>query len=80
MITRRDPRSLPQEVEAVPVSAEILNNTCCQLESRTEPSVLEEDVRVAQTRGVQVLPLPLLREDAVDALDQADLLEVRIFR
>src|SRR2546422_10704029 len=76
MITERGGRrSLPKQVEAVPVSAEVLDDARRELEPGPELPVLEEDVRVPQTRGVEVLSLALLREDAVHALDQADLFE-----
>src|SRR5919198_2506156 len=68
-------RLLLHQVEAVPIAAEVLDLSGGQLESRAELAVLEEDVRIAQAGGVQVLPLPLLSEDALDALDQPDLLE-----
>src|SRR5256885_15284888 len=58
-----------------PVAAEVLDLARRQLEPGAELAVLEEDVCVPQARGVEVLPLPLLGEDALDALDESDLLE-----
>src|SRR5467141_227183 len=73
----RDSRgdSLLHQVESVPVPAEILHLARGQLESGAEFAVLEEDVRVPKAGCVEVLPLPLLGEDALDALDQADFFE-----
>src|SRR6266540_1271369 len=68
-------RLLLQHVEAVPVAAEILDLTGRELEPRAKLAVLEEDVCVAQARGVQVLPLALLRQDSLDALDEPDLFQ-----
>src|SRR5437879_9377789 len=67
--------SLFHQVESVPISAEILHLARGQLESGAELAVLEEDVRIPQAGRVEVLPLPLLGEDALDALDQADLFQ-----
>src|SRR5206468_11151231 len=46
-----------------------------QLEAGAEIAVLEEDVCVPEARCVEVLPLPLLGQDAFDALDESDLFE-----
>src|SRR5712691_13135368 len=67
--------SLLHQVEAVPVAPEVLDLTRGQLEAGAELAVLEEDVRVPEAGCVEVLPLPLLREDALDALDESDLFE-----
>src|SRR5206468_10396312 len=67
--------SLLHQVETVPVSPEVLDLARRQLEAGAELAVLEEDVRVPEAGGVEVLPLPLLGEDALDALDESDLLE-----
>src|SRR5256885_16402484 len=67
--------SLLHQVEAVPVAPEVLDLARRQLEAGAELAVLEEDVRVPEAGGVEVLPLPLLGEDALDALDESDLLE-----
>src|SRR3989441_9091448 len=67
--------SLLHQVEAVPVAPEVLDLARGQLEAGAELAVLEEDVRVPQAGCVEVLPLPLLGEDALDALDESDLLE-----
>src|SRR5947199_8137833 len=67
--------SLLHQVQAVPVAAEVLDLARRQLEAGAELAVLEEDVRVPEAGGVEVLPLPLLGEDALDALDESDLLE-----
>src|SRR6266568_3949222 len=61
-------RLLLEHVEAVPVTAEILDLTGRELEPRAELAVLEEDVCVAKARGVEVLPLAFLRQDSLDAL------------
>src|SRR2546426_9518075 len=66
---------LPQEVESVPLPAEVLDHAGRELEPCPELAVLEEYVRVPQAGCVEVLALSLLREDPVDALDKADLLE-----
>src|SRR5438445_8742263 len=71
-IAIRGPGSLLHQVESVPISAEILHLARGQLESGAELAVLEEDVRIPEAGRVEVFPLPLLREDALDALDQAD--------
>ena len=68
-------RSLLHQIESVPVPAEILHLARGQLESGAELAVLEEDVRIAEAGCVEVLPLPLLGEDALHALDEADLFE-----
>src|SRR2546422_3335199 len=77
MITRRGQErgSLSEQVEAVPVPAEVLDDARRELEPSAELPVLEEDVRVSEAGCVEVLALPFLGEDAIDALDQADLLE-----
>ena len=62
-----------EQVEAVPIPAEVLHLARGELEPRAELPVFEEDVRVPKARGVKVLPLALLRQDPLDALDQADL-------
>src|SRR2546428_5481907 len=67
--------SLLHQVEAVPVAPEVLDLARRQLEPGAELAVLEEDVRVPEAGCVEVLPLPLLGEDALDALDESDLLE-----
>src|SRR5437667_11998372 len=67
--------SLFHQVETVPVSPEVLDLTRSQLEAGAELAVLEEDVCVPEARCVEVLPLPLLGQDAFDALDESDLLE-----
>src|SRR5438105_10110583 len=67
--------SLLHQVESVPISAEILHLARGQLESGAELAVLEEDVRIPEAGRVEVLPLPLLGENALDALDQADLFQ-----
>src|SRR5438128_11743443 len=67
--------SLLHQVEAVPVAPEVLDLARRQLEAGAELAVLEEDVRVPEAGCVEVLPLPLLGEDALDALDESDLLE-----
>src|SRR5436309_13218978 len=67
--------SLFHQVETVPVSPEVLDLTRRQLEAGAELAVLEEDVCVPEAGRVEVLPLPLLGQDAFDALDQPDLLE-----
>src|SRR6266571_5913331 len=67
--------SLLHQVEAVPVAAEVLDLARRQLEAGAQLAVLEEDVRVPQAGGVEVLPLALLGEDALDALDESDLFE-----
>src|SRR5438093_4256910 len=67
--------SLLHQVEAVPVAPEVLDLTRGQLEAGAELAVLEEDVCVPEAGCVEVLPLPLLGEDALDALDEPDLLE-----
>src|SRR2546425_1154329 len=46
-----------------------------ELEPGAELAVLEEHVCVPEAGCVEVLPLPLLGEDALDALDESDLLE-----
>src|SRR3990172_12819462 len=66
---------LTEESEPVPVPAEIPHGARGELESRPELPVLEEDVSVAKARRVEVLPLALLGENSVDALDQASLFE-----
>src|SRR5207253_10426577 len=66
---------LLHQVEPVPISAEVLHLARGQLEPGTQLPVLEEYVRVSQARGVQILPLPLLGEDPLDALDEADLFQ-----
>src|SRR2546428_6754384 len=63
------------ESEAIPVSAEVLDLALGEVEPGAELAVLEEDVRVPEAGCVEVLPLPLLGEDALDALDEPDLLE-----
>src|SRR2546428_13875242 len=67
--------SLLHQVEAVPVAAEVLDLARRQLEAGAELAVLEEDVRVPEAGCVEGLPLALLGEDALDALDESDLLE-----
>src|SRR3989442_782368 len=67
--------SLLHQVEAVPVAPEVLDLARRQLEAGAELAVLEEDVRVPEAGCVEVLPLPLLGEDSLDALDESDLLE-----
>src|SRR3989449_7155399 len=67
--------SLLHQVEAVPVAPEVLDLARRELEAGAELAVLEEDVRVPEAGGVEVLPLPLLGEDALHALDESDLLE-----
>src|SRR5438445_11648402 len=67
--------SLLHQIEAVPVCAEVLDLSRGALEPGAELAVLEEDVCVPEAGGVEVLPLPLLGEDALDALDEPDLLE-----
>src|SRR3989442_6738532 len=67
--------SLLHQVESVPISAEILHLARGQLESGAELAVLEEDVRIPEAGRVEVLPLSLLGEDALDALDQPDLFQ-----
>src|SRR2546427_9698630 len=67
--------SLLHQVEPVPVAPEVLDLARRQLEAGAELAVLEEDVRVPEAGCVEVLPLPLLGEDALDALDESDLLE-----
>src|SRR5438876_9325445 len=67
--------SLFHQVETVPVSPEVLDLTRRQLEAGAELAVLEEDVCVPEAGRVEVLPLPLLGQDAFDALDEPDLLE-----
>src|SRR5437667_12857655 len=66
---------LLHQVEPVPISAEVLHLARGQLEPGTQLPVLEEYVRVSQARGIQILPLPLLGEDPLDALDEADLFQ-----
>src|SRR5438445_11261910 len=66
--------SLLHQVEAVPVAPEVLDLARRQLEAGAELAVLEEDVRVPEAGCVEVLPLPLLGEDALDALDESELL------
>src|SRR6266508_129871 len=68
-------RLLLQHVESVPVAAEVLDLAGRELEPRAKLAVLEEDVRVAKARGVQILPLALLGEDSLDALDEPDLFQ-----
>src|SRR5437870_13834407 len=67
--------SLLHQVEAVPIAPEVLDLARGQLEAGAELAVLEEDVCVPETRCVEVLPLPLLGQDAFDALDESDLFE-----
>src|SRR5439155_23451081 len=67
--------SLLHQVQAVPVAPEVLDLARRQLEPGAELAVLEEDVRVPEAGCVEVLPLPLLGKDALDALDESDLLE-----
>src|SRR5881397_2601066 len=67
--------SLLHQVEAVPVAPEVLDLTRGQLEAGAELAVLEEDVCVPEAGRVEVLPLPLLGEDALDALDEPHFLE-----
>src|SRR2546426_1496153 len=67
--------SLLHQVEAVPVAPEVLDLAGRQLEACAELAVLEEDIRVPEAGCVEVLPLPLLGEDALNALDESDLLE-----
>src|SRR5206468_2102827 len=67
--------SLLHQVEPVPISAEVLHLARGQLEPGTQLPVLEEYVRVSEARGVQILPLSLLGEDPLDALDEADLFQ-----
>src|SRR5947209_6707248 len=67
--------SLLHQVEAVPVAPEVLDLARRQLEAGAELAVLEEDVRVPEAGCVEVLPLPLLGENSLDALDESDLLE-----
>src|SRR2546428_5935242 len=67
--------SLLHQIEAIPVSAEVLDLARGELEPGAELAVLEEDVCVPEAGCVEVLPLPLLGEDALDALDEPDLLE-----
>src|SRR5881409_3441420 len=67
--------SLLHQIEAVPVSAEVLDLARGELEPGAELAVLEEDVCVPEAGCVEVLPLPLLGEDALNALDESDLLE-----
>src|SRR5438552_16337451 len=67
--------SLFHQVETVPVSPEVLDLTRRQLEAGAELAVLEEDVCVPEAGRVEVLPLPLLGQDAFDALDESDLFE-----
>src|SRR6266581_4072285 len=67
--------SLLHQIEAVPVSAEVLDLAGGELEPGAELAVLEEDVCIPEAGCVEVLPLPLLGEDALDALDESDLLE-----
>src|SRR5947208_16828636 len=66
---------LLHQVEPVPISAEVLHLARGQLEPGTQLPVLEEYVRVSEARGVQILPLPLLGEDPLDALDEANLFQ-----
>src|SRR5438105_15371723 len=66
---------LLHQVEPVPISAEVLHLARGQLEPGTQLPVLEEYVRVSQARGVQLLPLPLLGADPLDALDYAALFQ-----
>src|SRR6059036_711646 len=54
---------------------EVLDLARRQLEACAELAVLEEDIRVPEAGCVEVLPLPLLGEDALNALDESDLLE-----
>src|SRR6266487_17454 len=68
-------RLLLQHVEAVPVAAEILDLAGRELEPRAKLAVLKEDVCVPKAGSVEVLPLALLREDSLDALDQPDLFQ-----
>src|SRR5438309_11918977 len=67
--------SLLHQIEAVPVSAEVLDLAGGELEPGAELAVLEGDVCIPEAGCVEVLPLPLLGEDALDALDESDLLE-----
>src|SRR5438445_12208959 len=67
--------SLLHQIEAVPVSAEVLDLAGGELEPGAELAVLEEDVCIPEAGCVEVLTLPLLGEDALDALVQFDLLE-----
>src|SRR6266581_461801 len=67
--------SLLHQIEAVPVSAEVLDLARGELEPGAELAVLEEDVGVPEAGCVEVLPLPLLGEDTLDTLDEPDLLE-----
>src|SRR5947209_9712179 len=67
--------SLLHQIEAIPVSAEVLDLARGELEPGAELAVLEEDVCVPEAGCVEVLPLPLLGEHALDALDKTDLLE-----
>ena len=69
------PASLLHQVESVPVAAEVLHLAGRELESGPQLAVLEEDVRIAQTRCVEVLSLPLLGQNPLDALDEADLFQ-----
>src|SRR5436309_13518257 len=67
--------SLLHQVEPVPISAEVLHLARGQLEPGTQLPVLEEYVRVSQGGGAQILPLPLLGVEPLDALDEADLFQ-----
>src|SRR5207247_6019133 len=67
--------SLLHQVEPVPISAEVLHLARGQLEPGTQLPVLEKYVRVSQARGVEILPLSLLGQDPLDALDEADLFQ-----
>src|SRR5881398_4226361 len=66
---------LLHQVKPVPISAEVLHLARGQLEPGTQLPVLEKYVRVSQTRGVEILPLSLLGQDSLDALDEADLFQ-----
>lgn len=65
---------LPQETQAIPIAAEILDGARGELEPCPQVSILEEDVGVLEAGSVQILPLAFLSEDSVNALDQADML------
>src|SRR5213594_3255897 len=62
-------------VDGLPVSAEVLRNPGRELESDPQAAVLEEDVRVLELGHVQRDPLALLREGPLRAPDQARALQ-----
>src|SRR5213593_2271133 len=62
-------------VDGLPVSAEVLRNPGRELESDPQAAVLEEDVRVLELGHVQRDALALLRQGPLRASDEASALE-----